>query len=216
MLCRTDSDPSSYFSASIDRSFNIKVVEETRTSPEDVSISDKTLAFNSGRFMMVVNNDPGQELAIINPIDTLAQTRKFSGDYHFDAKNFLSVRDGKDSTEYMFFYHFRKGSDECEGEIKGRATVTGAGTARYMQDGDPCVILFNFTASQVTVKEDEGCGSYRGMDCKLDGTYPKKKKAAPAPSKNVKDSVKKADKKKPAAPVKPPVKKAPVVNTEVQ
>jgi hypothetical protein len=217
VLCQADADPHTFFSGSIDNSYNIKVVREERTSPEDVTITDHTMAYNNGRLMMVVNNDPEQQLTVVNPIDTLPQTRKFSGDYGTDKDNFISIRDGKDSSGFIFFYHFNKAGGDCGGEIKGKGDFTGATTARFMQDGDPCVINFTFTGSQITVKEDHGCGNYRGLDCKLDVVYTKKKKAgAAAETDQKKKEIKTA---KPGAPVKtdaakikpkPVVKKAPV------
>jgi hypothetical protein len=217
LLCKTDDDPKTNQSAVIDKSFNIMIHAEQKGSGAALQISDRSLIYNNLGFLMeAVNNDPNQQLAIINPIDTLPQLKKYSGDYSTDKNNFISIRDGRDSTEFEFFYHFRKDGDGCEGEIKGTGTITGPGQARFMQDGDPCVINFAITASQITIKEDHGCGNYRGMDCKLDGVYPKRKKAAPV-SDSAKKTTKPIPKKEVKTPLKKPAdKKAPVKHSDIQ
>jgi hypothetical protein len=231
LFCQTDSDPKTNFWGVIDKDYNIKVVREERNGPDDVVITDQNMVYNasSGKLMMAVNNNPEQDLAIINPIDTLPQTRKYAGDYGIDKSNYISVRDGKDSSEFLFFYVFKKGGDGCEGEIKGKGTYGSGNMAQFRQDGDPCVINFTFTNSQVTVKEDHGCGNYRGLDCKFDGVYPKKKKTGSQPEMERKKKEKttadnktgKTDKEgKPVKPAtdknKPAAKKAPVTETQEQ
>src|SRR5205085_9026681 len=43
------------------------------------------------------NEDTAKNDAVLNPIDTLPSTHKYSGDYAADKKNFISVRDGKNA-----------------------------------------------------------------------------------------------------------------------
>jgi len=73
-----------------------------------------------------------------------------------------------------FFVHFEK-KNNCTGEVKGEAHFTGSNTAVYRSSGDPCVMQFSFTSSSVTIREMEGCGSHRGVDCVFEGSFPKKK-----------------------------------------
>src|SRR5690606_27646293 len=111
---------------------------------------------------------------VINPIDTFSQGNKYSGDYVVDKKNLVSVRDGKDTTEIVFFVHFEKNKGECVGELKGVADFVSSTKAQYKEAGSPCIIEFTFTGSKVTINEVEGCGSHRGINCFFNGVYPKK------------------------------------------
>ena len=123
------------------------------------------------------NND------IMNPIDTLKKTFKFSGDYVKDKTNFISVRDGNIGGKYSFFLHFEKKNDDCNGELKGTLTMVDATKAVFEQSGDPCVIDFTFTGSNIKVKERGSCGNHRGITCLFDDSYRKKKEGRPQPLK---------------------------------
>lgn len=125
------------------------------------------------------NEDTVRNNEILNPIDTLPSTNKFSGDYAADKKNFISVRDGKNALSYSFFTHFEKNKD-CTGELKGTMTLTTEKTAVYNESGDPCVINFKFTTSAITIKEEGNCGNHRGINCLFDFTFKKKKPSAKA------------------------------------
>lgn len=111
---------------------------------------------------------------VINPIDSFARKNKFSADYGKDKLNFVSIRDNKRVGRMTFFVHFER-KNNCTGELKGEANFTSANSAMYTAAGDPCALQFNFTSSTVTIKEVQGCGSHRGVDCIFEGTYPKKK-----------------------------------------
>jgi hypothetical protein len=74
----------------------------------------------------------------------------------------------------LIFIHIEK-KEGCSGEMKGDVLLTSANTGIYRQGGDPCVLSFRFTSSSVIVREDEGCGSHRGVDCAFDGSFPRKK-----------------------------------------
>ena len=112
---------------------------------------------------------------IINPIDTLAKFNKYSGDYITDKKDFISVRDGKNSLTYIFFIHFEKNKAACIGELKGEMSLVNETNAVYQESGDPCVINFKFSTSSIKVKEEGNCGNYRGINCPFDFTFKKKK-----------------------------------------
>jgi hypothetical protein len=111
---------------------------------------------------------------VINPIDSLSRKNKFSADYQKDKLNFISIRDSKRPGRLLFFVHFEK-KNNCSGEVKGEANFTSPTSAMYRTSGDPCTLQFNFTSSSVSMKEIQGCGSHRGVDCIFEGTYPKKK-----------------------------------------
>lgn len=130
----------------------------------------------SKKFLLIMTNPlDNSHLAIINPIDTLPHKHKFTGDYIKDKRNFVSVRDGRSSSQLLFFIHFEKNNAACTGELKGNLLFTSPTTAIYRQGGDPCVLTFRFTATSVSIKEDEGCGSHRGLNCVFDDTFQRKK-----------------------------------------
>jgi hypothetical protein len=117
---------------------------------------------------------------LINPIDTMSQKNKFTGDYSNGKMNLVSVRDGKRTDRITFFIHFEKDNGKCTGELKGDALMRKSNMAEYRVGGDPCVLQFIFSSSAVTLKEVEGCGARRGLNCSFDGSFAKKKKAKPA------------------------------------
>lgn len=133
------------------------------------------------QFTLLLTSPLNATAEIINPIDTLPRKNKFSGDYIMDKKNFVSIRDGRNSTELLLFIHIEKG--ECSGEIKGSLLMTSSTKGVYRQGGDPCQLSFQFAGNTVSVKEDGGCGSRRGLDCSFDGRYKKKKEAKPKSTK---------------------------------
>lgn len=138
----------------------------------------------TGNFSKVLsdsNEDTARNNEIINPIDTLAASNKYSGDYIKDKKNFISIRDGKNENAYFFFVHFEK-SGNCIGELKGALNLTGEKDGIFTESGDPCVIRFKFTTTAVTVKEENNCGNHRGITCPFDFTFKKKKPAKKAKS----------------------------------
>jgi len=111
---------------------------------------------------------------LINPIDTLTKKHKYAADYTSGKMNLVSIRDGRRPDRLNFFVHFEKGKD-CSGELKGEAIIRSANTAEYNKDGDPCKLKFIFSSSSVTLKEVEGCGSYRPLNCSFNGSFSKKK-----------------------------------------
>lgn len=132
-----------------------------------------------GLIMNESNEDKAKLNQVINPIDTLPAANKFSGDYITDKKNFISIRDGKNARNYLFFIHFEKDSGACTGELKGEMNFTDETNSVYQESGDPCVIDFKFSSSLVKVKEEGNCGNYRGITCPFDFSFKKKKPAKP-------------------------------------
>lgn len=138
-------------------------------------------AYNSGNNFTVVINDSNEDekknKVIINPIDTLPHKNKLSGNYVKDNKNFISLRDGKDATNYFFFIHFEKNEGACTGELKGILKMKTPTTAEYATGGDPCVINFIFEGNKIELKETGSCGNRRGMQCFFDDSFVKKKES---------------------------------------
>lgn len=132
---------------------------------------------STNNFIEVVNDsneDTKRLREIFNPIDTFPGKNKLSGDYAQDKRNFISVRDGANTSKYIFFIHFEK-DDNCTGELKGEMTMRDATHGYYKQSGDPCVIDFTFKSKSITVKEEGNCGNHRGIKCFFDDTYKRKK-----------------------------------------
>lgn len=120
------------------------------------------------------NEDTALLNQIINPIDTLPKTFKYSGDYVADKKNFISVRDGKKAQSYLFFIHFEKNNGACTGELKGEMKMTNDKEAVFTENGDPCVINFKFSTNSIRIKEQGNCGNHRGITCPFDFSFRKK------------------------------------------
>ncbi len=121
---------------------------------------------------------------IYNPIDTLSHKHKFTGDYLQDKRNFISFRDGKNNAVIRFFVHFEKDNGNCKGELKGEARFVSSGIARYIANGDPCSLEFNFTDKNVRMRELDGCGNHRDIRCFFDGVYLKHKEQNTKPGKS--------------------------------
>lgn len=132
---------------------------------------------SSTGFMVVVNdsNESPSKSNIINPIDTLTHKNKYSADYEIDKRNFISIRDGKNTNTYLFFIHFEKNEGSCIGELKGEFKMKNATHGIYTYNGEPCVIDFNFEDQEVSVKEQGSCGNHRGIKCFFDDQFTRKK-----------------------------------------
>ena len=161
----------------LDNKFQITTYREKKTKTGEANFKRNVYIYNdaSNEFTLILT-EPNIDIIedIINPIDTLPQKNKYTGDYQVNKKNFISFRDARRPSEILFFTHFEKDGGECVGELKGTARFVSAKTARYKEIGNPCSLEFTFTSSSVTMKE-EGCGSYRDIKCFFDGRYPRKK-----------------------------------------
>lgn len=172
-----DNDYSSAY-GSLDKKFQINTYREKK-SGKDISFKRNVYIYNnSANDFTLIFTEPNEEIIenILNPIDTLTQKNKYTGDYESNKKNFISFRDGRSPSDIIFFVHFEKNKGECIGELKGTARFVSAKKAVYNQSGNPCTLEFNFTTTSVVMKEVEGCGSYRDIKCFFEGTFPKKKK----------------------------------------
>lgn len=178
-----DSDPTTSQVSSIDKSSAvIKSVAQKKPGGE-VAEGKEVYQYvpESKQFTLLLTNPLNATVEIINPIDTLQRKNRFSGDYIKDKKNFVSIRDGRSARELLVFIHIEQG--ECSGEIKGSLLLTSSTSGVYRQNGDPCQLNFQFSGNTVSVKEDGGCGSRRGLDCSFNGTFRKKKEVKPKTAK---------------------------------
>ncbi len=136
----------------------------------------------ANNFMLIMTEALEDKVTeLINPIDTLPRKNKLSADYANGKMNLVSVRDGRKPDRISFFIHFEQG--DCNGELKGEAFLRGPNRAEYTENGDPCKLSFSFTGNSVTLKEEEGCGSHRGVRCSFNGSFARKKYVKPATPK---------------------------------
>ncbi|MCG7751851.1 hypothetical protein [Flavihumibacter cheonanensis] len=176
--------------ANIDSRHTITTVRQ-RTAPDGQVLYQKDVFIYNpeGIFMLILtesNDQANKKGKLINPIDTLPTTHKHTGDYLGETRNLVSFRDSHRKGYLSFFIHFEKDKGTCVGELKGDAQITGANSARYTENNGPCVIDFTFSGNTVTMKELEGCGSYRDIKCFFEGRYTRKKKATPPASRKKK------------------------------
>ncbi len=133
---------------------------------------------DSAQTFMVVITDSNENLTgsgdIFNPVDTLPMQNQFSGRYEKNERSYISVRDGRNEQQYVFFIHFEKNGGDCSGEVKGEMNMVNQNTGHYSEASGPCSLTFTFTKNAVAVTE-ENCGNKRGLDCLFDDTFKKKK-----------------------------------------
>ena len=162
----------------IDRKFSIFKITQRKNKDGTVSEGKEVYILNSDakNFMLILTDQLDEKpTELINPIDTLPRKNKLSADYSTGKMNLVSVRDGRKPDRITFFIHFEKNNGECTGELKGEALLRSPVMAEYKSNGNPCILQLSFTSNSVTVKEVEGCGSYHGLHCVFEGTYPRKK-----------------------------------------
>src|SRR5579875_1854552 len=180
-----DEDGSTSQVSTIDNTLSISKTTTKRKSDGTVAEGRNVYEYDAQekKFLLIMTNPlDNSKIAVINPIDTLPHKHKFSGDYIKDKRNFVSIRDDRrNPNQVLAFIHFEKNNGDCTGELKGELLFTSATTAVYRHGGDPCVLNFSFTPGSVTIKEEEGCGSHRGINCVFDDTYQKKKEAKAKP-----------------------------------
>lgn len=150
--------------------------EKMNDDKQQLQYSRVGWAFNSdaNSFYTVVtetNEDEKKNNTVLNPIDTLPRKNKLSGNYVKDNKNFISLRDGKNISNYLFFIHFEKNAGNCVGELKGELQMKTPTKGFYRENGDVCVIDFTFFGNELVVKEQGSCGSHRGIKCFFDDTF---------------------------------------------
>jgi hypothetical protein len=182
-----DDDSELRYSASIDNKYAISVSRIRKDADGRTLFVRTVYVYNAeGVFTLIMkesNEGKPRTAQIYNPIDTFAHKHKFTGDYIQDKRNFISFRDGKNNSVIRFFVHFEKDEGSCKGELKGEARFVSSTIARYIANGDPCSLEFNFSEKTVRMKELEGCGNHRDIRCYFDGVYSKHKEAVTKPTK---------------------------------
>ena len=183
-----DNNKATMQSVVMDKKYTITKTVLQKNADGTMSEGKDVYVFNAEakNFVLIMTdalNDKVTEL--INPIDTLPRKNKLSADYVNGKMNMVSVRDGRRSGRISFFIHFEKNNGDpiaigCSGELKGEAILRSPTTAEYREAGDPCVLKFIFSKTSVTLKEEEGCGSRRGLKCSFDGSFARKKYIKPS------------------------------------
>ena len=161
---------------SIDKSFSVSINRVRKKLKGAPTTSRNVYQYSSEKrkFQLILTDAQGEDFAgIINPIDSFSKKNKLSGDYIKNNRNFISIRDGRRPNQLLTFIHLEN-ENGCSGEFKGELLLASSNTAIYRHGGDPCVLSFKFTPPFVTLREDEGCGSYRGLDCLFEGSFRKK------------------------------------------
>ncbi len=186
LLIRED-DSEIRYAAAIDNKYAISV-SRLRKDADGRNFFVRTVyVYNEeGVFTLIMresNEGKPKTAQIYNPIDTLAHKHKFTGDYIQDKRNFISFRDGKNNSVLRFFIHFEKDNGNCKGELKGEARFVSSAVARYIANGDPCSLEFNFSDRSVRMKELEGCGNHRDIRCYFEGVYNRHKEVSTKPVK---------------------------------
>jgi hypothetical protein len=178
-LVRTGFDHYTSAYGLLDSKFQISTYRETKKAGGDVLFKRNIYFYdrNGDNFTLIVT-EPNEDIIqnVFNPIDTLPANHKYSGDYVENDRNFITIRDGKNTSEMVFFIHFEKNEGKCIGELKGAARFISPTVAQFVKSDNPCMLEFTFSGSKITVKEKGGCGSYRDIQCFFTGSYWKKKK----------------------------------------
>ena len=169
--------------AAMDSRYTISTNLQRKTPDAQMLYKKNAYVFNSeGAFTLILtesNDVAAIKNVLINPLDTLPRKNKWSGDYIQDKNNLVSFRDGKTSNDYLVFVHFEKEKGTCKGELKGKAKMAGTAKAVFAEQGDPCLLEFNFKPGSVTLKEEGACGSHRDIKCFFEGSFIRKKDPKP-------------------------------------
>ncbi len=177
VLVKTGTDAFTSTYGLLDNKFQITTYRERKKSNGDITYKRNVYFYNSSaNTFTLIFTEPNEEMIqnIINPIESLPRKNRFAGDYIRDRRNFISVRDGKNPSEVLFFIHFET-PDNCTGELKGNARFISPAIARYQEHNNPCSVELIFTNSRVSMKETGGCGTFRDIKCFFDGSFPRKR-----------------------------------------
>ena len=95
----------------MDRKYLLSQVQIRKNIDGSASEGKEVFVFNTAasQFMLIMTEALEDKLSeLINPIDTLLATRKFSADYSNGKMNLVSIRDGRKPDRISFFIHFEK------------------------------------------------------------------------------------------------------------
>jgi hypothetical protein len=192
-----DSDNNTSQLSSIDRSYTISRATTKKAKDGTNKEGRDVYAYNSAAntFTLIMTDLLEDNNVLINPIDTLKRTQKWTGDYGREKNNLISIRDGRTPNERMVFIHFEKEEGTCTGELKGYVLMTSSNEAVYRGGSDPCVLTLRFQGSSVSLHE-ENCGNHRDVRCMFEGSYQRKAE----PKTKSKSNDKKSSAKKAATP----------------
>ena len=186
-VLQTDPRAGAHQVAIMDSKYVITSLAQRKNAAGEQLYRKNVYVYNSlGVFTLILTESNDAEsvtTTIINPVDTFPHKHKLSGDYVVNAKNFISIRDGRQASHLLFFIHFEKDNGTCKGELKGEMILLSPTTARYTQRGGPCVLEFAFNGKSVSMKETGGCGANRDIKCFFEGSFPKKKEVIPVKKK---------------------------------
>ena len=168
--------------SSIDKSYVVTRATTLRNGNEVIGEGKDVVSYDpkEKRFSLIMTDLLRDEPEVlVNPLDTFPKTNKFAGDYYLNKKNLVAVRDGRHPNQILVYIHTENSDGDCKGELKGEFLLTSSTTAVYRQGGDPCVLGLSFARNSVSIKEERGCGNYRGLDCPLQGSFTRKKEEKP-------------------------------------
>lgn len=180
---RPDNNSATIQSVIMDKKYIITKTVTLKNADGSVSDGKDVYVLNASAksFKLIMTDALSDKITeLMNPIDTLPVKNKLSADYVNGKMNLVSIRDGRRNGRITFYIHFEKNNGECTGELKGEATLKSPTTAEYRENGDPCVLNFIFSPTSVSLKEMEGCGSRRGLNCAFDGSFARKKNVKPS------------------------------------
>lgn len=165
------------YTTTIDNSYTItklvtkKNKDGSYSEGREVYGLDKSLR----QFALILKDQLGDAITeFVNPIEQLPTTNSYAGDYT-QGKNIVSIRDGGSPDKLQFLIYIEKNGGKCKGEVKGSLNINKSGRGAYKINTDPCELSFHFNGDRLTVKELENCGTKRGLDCKFDGNFERKK-----------------------------------------
>jgi hypothetical protein len=184
-----DDDESTTQVSTFDRSQTISRNTTKKTAGGNTKEGRDVYVYNNSihQFTLIMTDLMDESVALINPIDTLRKTQKWTGDYINGKNNLVSVRDGRSPNERMIFIHFEKEEGSCKGELKGNFLMAASNTAIYRQGSDACVLTLRFEGSSVNMHE-ENCGNHRDVKCLFEGIYTRRALPKEKPKTNTKKS----------------------------
>lgn len=180
-----DADAATWQTSNVDKNLTVTKAVTLRGGNDAASEGKEVVAYDASSksfslIMMDVLADNPAEL--VNPIDTFPKSSKLAGDYYLNKKNIIAVRDGRHPNQLLVYIHTENANADCIGQLKGEFILTSGTSAAYRQPGDPCVLNLTFSGNSVSMREETGCGNYRGLDCPLTGTFTKRKPASAKPA----------------------------------